>query len=94
MTLGDKIKEIRREKNMSQTSFGSRVVVTGKAISAYETGRAKTYTKVLDSISRKYHTTILYTSGPASGYVYAKIKSIRKSLLELESMLIDYSEIE
>lgn len=39
MTLGDRIKQLRKECSLNQTDFGKRIGVSGAAISMSETGK-------------------------------------------------------
>ena len=54
--FGTKIKKIRDSHNLSQERFAKRLGLTGKTISAYETGRTNPPLKVLDKIVEVYDT--------------------------------------
>ena len=45
--FGNKIKQFRLSKNMSQERFGKKIGLSGKSISAYETGICKPSLKVI-----------------------------------------------
>ncbi len=52
------IKKLRKHKNLSQHSFGKKVGLSGKTISAYETGRIAPPLKVLERIADTYNVEI------------------------------------
>lgn len=56
--IGQKIKEIRLKNNLSQQRFGKKIGVSGKSISAYETGSIQPSQKVMDQISIVYGVNI------------------------------------
>lgn len=92
MTVGDKIKEIRLSNNMSQERFGRKIGVSGKSISTYERGKSDPPLKLLDSIAYEYGTALLHVNGNAKSNLYLHLNSIKKSLLEIETILIDKGE--
>jgi len=56
--VGEMIKQIREERNLSQKRFGRKIGLTGKSISAYETGRCSPPLKVLENISNVYDVSL------------------------------------
>lgn len=56
--IGDKIKEIRDQNNLSQDRFGNKIGLSGKTISAYETNKSSPPLYVLEKISKVYRTSI------------------------------------
>lgn len=57
--IGLKIKEIRDGHNLSQERFAKRLGLSGKTISAYETGRTQPPLKVVEKIVEVYKTPIV-----------------------------------
>lgn len=84
--IGYKIRSIRGSFNLSQDRFGSKIGVTGKSISAYETGKCIPSLKVLESISKTYNTTIIQ-SGTTGNTLVQHLNTIKKSLNEIEDMI-------
>ena len=54
--LGTQIRSVRVDLGLSQKRFGTKVGVSSKAISSYETGRCMPSLKVLKNISEMYKT--------------------------------------
>jgi repressor LexA len=87
-SLGKKIKSIRIKHKLSQERFGIRIGVTGKTISAYETGKAKPSLKVLDKISKIYKVSIIQESEENNvsellTEIKLKIKKLEEQILSL-----------
>mgnify|MGYP003939497845 CR=1 FL=1 len=57
--IGQKIKRIRDNHNLSQDRFGKKIGLSGKTISAYETGRTNPPIKILQKIVAVYKTQLL-----------------------------------
>lgn len=84
--IGEKIKNIRDQRNMSQRSFAKKLGISEKTISAYETGRIKPPFKVLEKISHEYDVAITTV---AKG----KNKSIEKTLATLEDCIFEIKKL-
>jgi transcriptional regulator with XRE-family HTH domain len=84
--IGNKIKDIRNRHNLSQERFGSKVGLSGKTISSYETGRSTPPLKVLEDISDKYSVPLLVNATNKNFEYRDKILRIRTMLSELESV--------
>ncbi|KKU49160.1 MAG: DNA-binding helix-turn-helix protein [candidate division WWE3 bacterium GW2011_GWB1_47_11] len=54
--IGDKIKTLRLSHKLSQRRFGEKLGISGKTVSAYETGRSLPSLKVMENISSAYTT--------------------------------------
>lgn len=80
---GEQIKKIRTEKGLSQDRFGRKIGVSGKTISAYETGRIHPPLKVLDKISQTYSTTIQIPNIKTKEMLLEKLEQIQ---LQMETM--------
>ncbi len=84
---GEKIKVIRSKYNLSQAAFGRRIGVSGKSISAYETGKAKPSIQVLNKISEQFDASFIYIKNDYQVNLCFKIQQLRDSLLELENII-------
>ena len=51
MEIGLQIKNLRNRLNISQERFGKRIGLTGKTISAYETGKITPPIEIITSLS-------------------------------------------
>lgn len=85
--IGEKIKEIRKSKNLSQDRFGRKLGLTGKTISAYETGRATPSLKVLQNIANTFDTPIFYIKDSKIEAIQLQFDQIKTSLSQLEFYL-------
>lgn len=83
-----KIKDLRLSKNMSQSRFGQKIGVSGKTISAYETGRAYPSLKILDTISEVYDAAIFYVNAERKSSLKEQLNQLKQSIIDLESLLI------
>jgi transcriptional regulator with XRE-family HTH domain len=92
LDLGQKIKEIREKKNLSQERFGKKIGKSGKTISAYEKGRCTPTLKVLDSISQVYDATFLHLKESRKNQLWEKLKSMKTVMEELEATLLSDSK--
>ena len=86
-----KIKKIRKSRNMSQERFGKKLGLSGKTISAYETGRAMPPTQVLRDISITFDELIMYGSVDLRDNLYTKIDNIKQFVKEIETILGYYN---
>ena len=85
--IAKKIKEIRYKSNLSQDRFGKKIGLTGKAVSAYETGRSTPPLKVLDSISKVYNTPLISMREEQKTDLDNKIRIIEEYLNEVRRLL-------
>jgi len=91
--LGTQIKSVRFGSGLSQKRFGSKIGVTSKAISSYETGKCMPSLKVLKTISEIYETefTIPYPKKLENIKTNLKeVKEIVKEITERLSYLLEY----
>jgi len=89
--LGNQIRKIRNEKGLSQKRFGEKVGISGKSISAYETGKVVPPIIILEKITSIYQTTIKTPNLKTRekflhglGNIQKQIKDLENSLQELE----------
>ena len=88
LSIGEKIKDIRVNKNLSQRRFGMKIGKSGKTISAYENGRCVPSLKVLDSISQVYDVTFLHLKKGRKGQLEEKLEYIKGAIREIESVFL------
>jgi|688.fasta_scaffold11808_13 transcriptional regulator with XRE-family HTH domain len=86
--LADKIKQARRDSNLSQKELGQAVLISEKAISSYEQGRTTPPIGMLKKIANK-------TNHPISFFVEESSKDYEiHSLLEkVEGLLSDIKNL-
>lgn len=83
--VGHQIKKIRSKHKLSQRRFGYKIGLTGKTISAYETGKCTPTLKVLDKIAQTYEVAITHTP---KNYVAEKIDQLEYQLKELRGLIL------
>jgi transcriptional regulator with XRE-family HTH domain len=83
MEIGDQIKKLRLKLNISQDRFGKKIGVSGKTISAYETGKITPSLDILDKISSEYEVNFFKKSNKD---IERKINELQKSILELQNL--------
>jgi len=86
-TIARQIKNIRNKNNLSQARFGKKIGVTGKAISAYETGRATPPLKILENIAITYDTNIANIGNKDTTQICKKLEYIQSNLNDLRELL-------
>jgi transcriptional regulator with XRE-family HTH domain len=84
--LGEKIRKIRSENNMSQQRFGKKLGISGKSVSAYETGRIRPPLRVLEDISSTYNVSVFRVHKEKGNSISSRILEIKNSIAELEDM--------
>ena len=60
MLLNEKLKKLRKDKNLTQEDLAEKVGVSAKHISAIETGRTKTNIQLLYEIATALNVTVDY----------------------------------
>ncbi|MBN1162237.1 helix-turn-helix transcriptional regulator [Patescibacteria group bacterium] len=85
VNIGLKIRKIRNSRNMSQERFGYKLGLSGKTISAYETGRSVPPLKVLESISRTYGINIVQLMPKEKDILVGKVQRIKSELMYIET---------
>jgi repressor LexA len=83
-----KIKDMRLSKNLSQGRFGQKIGVSGKTISAYETGRALPSLKILETISEVYDTAIFHVKSGKKDELRTQLQQIKQAIVDLERLLL------
>ncbi len=87
--IGEQIKEIRDKTKLSQERFGKKIGLSGKSISAYETGKANPPLRVLENISEAYDAHILGLNKQKKDLVTEKVDFIRTELEYLKNILTE-----
>lgn len=85
--IGIKIKKIRDSLNLSQSRFGKKVGLSGKTVSAYETGKVKPPIKVIEKISTEYNLPLVYVNKKTSNELKRRIVLIEKQLDSLKVLI-------
>jgi len=83
MEIGKQIKNLRLKLNISQERFGKRIGLTGKTISAYETGKISPPIEILTKISQEFEVNFVKKSNRE---IERKIEDIQRSLNELQNI--------
>ncbi len=79
-TIGNKIREVRNNRNMSQNKFGKKIGLSGKTISAYETGRIIPSIIIMEKISEVYDVSLLVENHRKKTEVKNKIAILQQAL--------------
>jgi len=87
--LGNKIKKIRDSYNLSQDRFAYKIGLSGKTISAYETGRTNPPIKVLQKIVTIYKTPIININGELKTDLYSKLEILEEEVIGIRNILKD-----
>ncbi len=85
--VGNKIKKIRLSSNLSQKRFGSKLGISEKTVSAYETGKIIPSYKVLQSISEVYEVNILSVPTQHKAKIQDNLAKIEHMLNEMKQIL-------
>lgn len=86
LKISNKIKTLREKKGLSQDRFGSKIGVSGKSISAYETGRCMPPLKVLETISVVYDTAVFYIGDRKKESISEMISVLKKEISKIEEV--------
>ncbi len=85
--IGVKIREIRNSNRLSQYRFGKKIGISGKTVSAYETGRALPPEKIIDMISEVFSCPIIYMNRQEKCRLRDQIVTIKNFMENLEKVL-------
>lgn len=83
MEIGDQIKKLRLKLNMSQDRFGKKIGVSGKTVSAYETGKITPPLETIYKISEEFEVNFFKNSNRE---IERKINELQKSLQDLQNL--------
>ncbi len=87
--ISAKIRDIRNSFKLSQYRFGKKIGVSGKTVSAYETGRAVPPEKTINLISEVFSTPILYMNKVEKCKLRDQIISLKNFVENLEKVLAE-----
>ncbi|EKD85826.1 MAG: hypothetical protein ACD_37C00599G0004 [uncultured bacterium] len=87
--IGGKIRDIRNSFKLSQYRFGKKIGVSGKTVSAYETGRAVPPEKIITEISEIFSVPILYMNKVEKCKLRDQIISVKNFVENLEKVLAE-----
>lgn len=85
--IGVKIREIRNSNRLSQYRFGKKIGISGKTVSAYETGRALPPEKIIDMISEVFSCPIIYMNRQEKCRLRDQIVTMKNFMENLEKVL-------
>lgn len=86
--IKERIKNLRLKLNMSQDRFGKKIGLSGKTVSAYETGKCTPPLKVLEKVSRIYGASFVTMGKNNHIELKSKLESIKLAVMELEERLL------
>ena len=87
--IGIKIKKIRDSQNLSQERFAKKLGISGKTVSAYETGRTTPPLKVLQKIVHTYKTPIVNLNQELKSELSKKLELLETEVVGLKNILKD-----
>ena len=87
--VGQKIKRIRDSNNLSQERFAIKIGVSGKSVSAYETGRINPPLKVLQRIVNIYKAPIVGINEELKTELSNKLDVLENEVVSLKNILKD-----
>mgnify|MGYP002077911185 CR=1 FL=1 len=85
--VGEKIKKIRLQKNLSQDRFGAKIGGSGKSISCYERGIITPSLKVLENISQVYKVSLVVLKKERKQELNSKLDQVPQALDEISEVL-------
>jgi transcriptional regulator with XRE-family HTH domain len=85
--IGEKIKKIRDSKKLSQKRFGMKIGVSGKTISAYETGKINPPYKIVEKISQNFNVSIFELPQENQLNIVSKLKDLESSIQDIKTLL-------
>lgn len=85
--IANKIREIRDINNLSQERFAKKIGLSGKTISAYETGRTTPPLRVLNKITEVYDSAYINVDEKSQKSIFDSLKSISNELENLKSII-------
>jgi len=83
--IANKIKNLRISNNLSQERFGKKIGISGKSVCAYEKGKIRPSSKVMESISIIYGENIVNLIDQKK--VIETISELKYKIIELESYI-------
>jgi transcriptional regulator with XRE-family HTH domain len=87
MHVSQQLRRLRCELNLSQERFGKRLGLSGKSVSAYETGRCLPTVKTLQHISAEFNTNFTEMSTDNRVYLSKRLEELETSVMQLKAGL-------
>ena len=87
MHVCDQLRQLRCNLNLSQERFGRRLGISGKSVSAYETGRCVPTVRVLKQVSDKYNVNFTEMSSDSKVHLSKRVEDVENSFKELKDTL-------
>ncbi|MFA5776518.1 MAG: helix-turn-helix transcriptional regulator [Patescibacteria group bacterium] len=81
------LRQLRCNLNLSQERFGRRLGISGKSVSAYETGRCVPTVRVLKHIADEFNVNFTEMSSENRIYLNKRIEELENSFTQLKSVL-------
>lgn len=85
--IAQKIRKLREKLNLSQDRFGKKIGLSGKSISAYESGRCVPSLKILEKISQVYDAGFVAMADIHKRSILDKLQDFKKLIGELEAKM-------
>lgn len=87
MHVCEQLRKLRCELNLSQERFGRRLGISGKSVSAYETGRCVPTVRVLKHIADEFNIDFTEMSSDNRIYLNKRVEEMENSLMQLKTIL-------
>lgn len=87
MRVCEQLKNLRCSLNLSQERFGRRLGVSGKSISAYETGRCVPNVRVLRQIANEFNVGFIEIPSDNRKYLQDRLNELENCFDELKNVL-------
>jgi transcriptional regulator with XRE-family HTH domain len=87
MHVCEQLRQLRCNLNLSQERFGKRLGISGKSVSAYETGRCVPTVRVLRRVSDKYNVDFTEMSSDNRTHLNKSVEEVENSVKELKDTL-------
>ena len=88
MTVGDRIKKLRRDLDLTQREFGDRIGVKPNTISTYEIGRNEPIDSVISLICREFHVNEAWLRNGTGEIFQTKPSNALDALAEERNMSV------
>lgn len=94
MHVCNQLKRLRCGLNLSQERFGRRLGISGKSVSAYETGRCVPTVRVLKHIADEYNVSFMEMSNDNRMSLNQKVEELEKCFTQLRTELSQFISTE
>ena len=87
MHVCEQLRKLRCTLNLSQDRFGRRLGISGKSVSAYETGRCVNTVRVLKHIADEFNIDFTEMSSDNRIHLNKRLEELENSLMQLRAIL-------